>query len=138
MTWQLRRLAAGEIDHELLWGSVFLSAAFVGGLLLAVAGLPGLGCPFKALTGWPCVTCGATRMVDAFVHGRLEAGVRLNPLLAAIAIGGVPLVMYAWTAILLRTPRIRLSVSPAAATALRTAAWLAIAANWVFLIADGR
>jgi len=138
VTWAIRPLAAGEVDHELLWGSVFLSAALVGLLLLTVVGLPGLGCPFKALTGWPCLTCGATRMVHAFVHGRFGAAVRFNPLLAAIAVAAMPAVVYAWTTVLLGTRRVRLAVSPAGASALRAAVWLLLAANWVFLIADGR
>jgi hypothetical protein len=138
VSWRVRPLAAGEIDHELLWGSVAVSAGLLGVLLLTLVGTPNLGCPFKALTGWPCPTCGATRMIDAVAHGRLAAAIRFNPLLAAIALALGPLTIYAWTTVLLRTRRIRLTVSPAGATAFRAAAWLLIAANWAFLIADGR
>ncbi|WP_037558424.1 DUF2752 domain-containing protein [Spirillospora albida] len=38
-------------------------------------------CPFLFLTGWYCPGCGATRLVHALAHGRVETAFGLNPLL---------------------------------------------------------
>lgn len=138
MTWTLRRLHAGEIDHELLWAGVAAGAGVVGIAMLLAGAMPVLGCPFKTLTGLPCVTCGATRMAVAFLHGQLAAGVRFNPMLGVAVLASLPLTGYAWAAVLLRTRRLRVTVSPTGATLVRAAAWLALAANWAFLIVDGR
>src|SRR6478736_3994396 len=63
-----RPLAPSETNHELLWLSVSS-----GGLALAASWfalkLPWPICLFHALTGHPCLTCGATRSAVAFFRG---------------------------------------------------------------------
>src|SRR5947208_11878340 len=74
-----RPLAPGETNHELLWLSVSS-----GGLALAAGWLalklPWPICLFHALTGHPCLTCGATRSAEAFFHSQLFAAFQWNPL----------------------------------------------------------
>ena len=79
---ELRRLRAGELDHELIWLAVTVGAALSAILWLALH-LPWPTCTFRALTGLPCVTCGATRASLAFLHGNLGAAWRFNPLIFA-------------------------------------------------------
>ena len=40
-------------------------------------------CPFQALTGLSCPTCGTTHAAVALSHGRLAAALAANPLAAA-------------------------------------------------------
>ncbi len=50
------------------------------------AGLPGLSCPLRALTGIPCPTCFLTRATAAALNGQLATSVQLHgfgPLAAA-------------------------------------------------------
>jgi hypothetical protein len=59
--------------------------------LAALPLLPGLAalappCPFKALTGWPCLGCGSTRALLALSSLELGAALRWNPLAALGAI----------------------------------------------------
>ncbi len=73
-----------------------LTPAWVGvGLGLLVLGAAGLvaerlparflpPCGFHLITGHPCPTCGATRMVLDLLHGRLAASFHSNPLLLLI------------------------------------------------------
>ena len=54
-------------------------------LLRPLLGNPGISCPFRWLTGFPCPFCGMTRGVTDIVHGDVEQAFSTNP-------GSVPLV----------------------------------------------
>ena len=116
-----------------LWGGAALLCAAAAPWSPALArGLP--PCPFRALVGIPCLTCGTTRALLALA--RLDVGAALcwNPLAAAAGIlfvpGGLVALGAALTGRGVETPR--------PAPALRAALAIARAANWVFLIASGR
>jgi hypothetical protein len=64
--------------------------------LLNGAGLQRPPCLFKRATGWPCATCGLTRMALALADGDLPAAFHWHPV-AAAAVLGVPLAA-AWDA----------------------------------------
>ncbi len=57
-----------------------LAAVAVGGLsfLLTKPPLPFPRCIFRAVTGWPCPSCGLTRAFIALGHGQLSEAVFLN------------------------------------------------------------
>ncbi len=40
----------------------------------------GIGCPFKALTGYPCPTCGMTRSFLALIHCNIKESLSYNPM----------------------------------------------------------
>ena len=80
MTVQWEALDRGEVDHERLWGAVGLACLALGGLWARQMGLVPLGCVFKAVTGIPCLTCGASRAALALAHGHPLAAFRLHPL----------------------------------------------------------
>ena len=42
-------------------------------------------CTFRSITGYPCPTCGSTRMVVALAHGDLRQAIGHNPLMFAVA-----------------------------------------------------
>jgi hypothetical protein len=140
MTVQWRHLRAHETDHERLWLSVGLAGAALA-LLWQASGpseLPVFRCPFKALTAWPCVTCGGTRAFFALLNGAPLEALRWNPLvtltLAVLAVYGI----YAAIVATFDLPRVRVTWPSASSTFVRTAVWAAVAANWIFLIVDGR
>lgn len=110
-------------------GAAMLGAAAV--LPLDAPPLSLFACPFRAATGWPCLTCGCTHAFAAFVRLDFSAAFRASPLGALLA--AVCVVHVAWT--LLRLCGFpRAPASPRATPRVRAAALAVLAANWIFLV----
>jgi hypothetical protein len=140
MVIERRPLEGREVDHERLWLSVALAGAALVVLWLAAGHeeLPRVVCPFRHITGIPCVTCGGTRAVLALTRGDVQAAFIWNPLVAAFAIAALAWLLYAAIVTTLRAPRLRVRLGARDRFLFRAAAWVAIASNWVFLILQGR
>lgn len=116
-------------------------AAASGAMLGAAAVLPLdapplslLACPFRAATGWPCLTCGCTHAFAAFMRFDFVAAVAASPLGAILA--ALCAVHVVWT--VLRLAGLRLAPASMPATPrVRAAAVALLAANWVFLVLHG-
>jgi hypothetical protein len=130
-----RRIPPESFNHELVWLAVS-AAALVGGAVWLRLGLPTLRCPFLAVTGSPCLTCGATRCAIALSHGNFAAAWQWNPL-ALVALCGVALFdLYAAVVLLARLPRLRLiDWTVREKNAARIGAIALIAVNWIYLLA---
>lgn len=131
-----RPLFPGEFDHELVWLAVSV-VAFGGGALWLSLGLPWPQCPFLAITGYPCLTCGATRCAIALAHGNFFHALSWNPL-AAAALGALALFdLYAAIVLLARLPRFRTSNwTPAERNGVRFAVVVLLLVNWLYLLAN--
>ena len=137
MRFEWRPLRAGEPDHELIWLCVTVAAA----ALLADWTLAGLSlprCTFRAVTGLPCLTCGATRAALSLLHGEMASAWRFNPL-ATLAMGGVGVFdVYAAAVLTFGAKRIRMSFPSRRAWAITLGGGTALAlANWVYLLRNG-
>ena len=130
-----RRRSAHGPDHELIWLGVS-AAVLAGGAAWLALSLPWPRCPFFAVTGWPCLTCGATRGTIAFLHGDFLSALRWNPL-AAVALGGVIVFdLYAAIVLLGRTHRLRIvDWTVAEKKMMRIAVISLLALNWIYLLA---
>ena len=132
-----RRLERKEVDYELVW----LSTSLVS-LGMAVAwftlGLPWPLCVFHQLTGLPCLTCGMTRCGIEFFHGHLLAALKWNPLIFALLWGVIAFDLYAFTAIALRRPRLRILFRQAEKKYARGVLVAALALNWFYLLSHWR
>lgn len=130
-----RRLRPDEFNHELVWLAVSV-AAIVGGAIWLRLGFPTLRCPFLAVTGYPCLTCGATRCAIAFLHGNFSVAWLWNPLVV-VALCGVALFdVYAAIVLIMRAPRLRLvDWTRTEKNAVRIAAVALIVVNWIYLLA---
>ena len=128
------RLPPEEIDHELLWLLISVSTFLALSLWLS-AGLATPRCAFRAITGFPCLTCGATRSAWQFLHGHFAASLAFNPLAFLCYCGLVAYDVYALAVISLRAPRLRLGkFSPAEKRMARSLAITLLAANWLYLL----
>lgn len=121
-------------------GAIFLAIGATAALAVAVLHLdrlPILVCLFRATTGLPCLTCGATRALAELVTGDVRGALAMNPLATVGAFALVP-----WglgdLALMTRGRAIALEVAPPGARALRVIGFIAVVANWAYLVAVGR
>jgi len=130
-----RRRSANEPDHELIWLAV--SAASIAGAAAWLGfALPWPRCAFLAVTGLPCITCGATRGAIAFLQGGLLAALRWNPLAFVAFCALIVFDLYAAVVLFGRTVRLRIvdwTVTEKNATRIVVISLLAL--NWIYLLA---
>jgi hypothetical protein len=126
----LKKRASGDIVFGLIYGTIAILA------LIAVRFLPVLelmpSCVFRAFTGIPCPTCGATRSLVHLANGNLSASFGMNPAIALFIFAA--LLMFAYdVATLFSGSRISLSLTPREATLIRAGAVVVLLANWAYL-----
>jgi hypothetical protein len=126
-------------------GRTPLGAVFAGIGLVASAGvgllrldrLPFPVCYMKALTGWPCPSCGTTRALGRLFALDVAGAFAMNPLATFLAF-----LLAGWGLLdLCLVPfgrALRLELSPESARRARFAALVLVVANWIFLMAAGR
>ena len=120
-------------DRQLatLWGVLAISSLLLTPFWLAVVPLLP-ACPFRALTGLPCLSCGTTHAAVALLGGDVVGALRANPLATAAGIsfvaGGV--IAPLWALASLPLPRL---ATPTPRT-LRLALVAALILNWAWLI----
>src|SRR4051794_9905321 len=102
-----RPITPSEFNHELVWLAVSVAAA-VGGAIWLRLGLAALRWPFLAVTGYPCLTCGATRCAIALGHANFSAAWLWNPLALVPLCGVIVFDLYAAIVLVTRAPRLRL------------------------------
>jgi len=130
-----RGRSANEPDHELIWLAVSASSIAGGAVWLAFA-LPWPRCAFLAVTGLPCVTCGATRCTIAFLRGDFLSALSWNPLAFAALCALVVFDLYAVIVLVGRMPRLRIvDWSVGEKNMVRIAAISLLALNWIYLLA---
>ena len=136
MRFAWRRLPSAGFDHELVWLAVSVAALAAGAAWFSI-GLGSPRCPFLTVTGWPCLTCGATRATIAFLHGDFFLALSWNPL-AFLALCGVAVFdFYAVVVLLGRLPRLRIiDWTRTEKNAARIAVVALIVVNWIYLIAQ--
>jgi hypothetical protein len=128
-----RRLA-GRLGIPEAFALVAL-ASFVAARFLPVLDT-GPECPFLAVTGLPCATCGMTHAFVALAHGDLAAAWAASPLGALLAGGAWLFAVVDAGRVLLGLPGPR--IPPRAQRALAVAAVSAAALNWAFLLLRAR
>lgn len=131
-------VARGQTPYRIPWAAAATGAALLLlGLVAALATTQTQGpvtCPFRAVTGLPCPTCGLTRCAGLIMTGRLGEAMRLNPFDAFSILVAAPaaLVML----ILNRTLGlcVRIETSRGERTAFWAALAVVLAANWVYVL----
>jgi uncharacterized protein DUF2752 len=130
-----RRIPPDNFNHELVWLAVSVATA-IGGAIWLDLGFPTLRCPFLAVTGYPCLTCGATRCAIAFAHGNFSGAWLWNPLALVALCFVVVFDVYAAIVLIARSPRLVLvDWTWPEKNAVRIAVVALIVLNWIYLLA---
>lgn len=127
-----RRLRPGELDHELVWLLVTVTAAALGAAWFALH-LPWPRCNFRALFGIPCFTCGSTRSAIELLQGDIGGAWNWNPLATTAMLAIAAFDVYAFAVLVGRAPRLRLDLGRAKWPIVLMLLVLA-ATNWAFLL----
>jgi len=129
-----RPLEERETDHELIWLSVSFASLGLAAIWFALR-LPWPLCPFHALTGHPCVTCGATRSAIALSHGQFFTAWQWNPL-AFLFYGAWSIFnAYALAVLVMRAPRLRIARLSAGEKKFgRVFFATLLVLNWIYLL----
>lgn len=126
---------ANGLDHELIWLAVSTTSIAAGAAWLGLA-LPWPRCAFLAVTGLPCVTCGATRCAIALVQGDFLSALTWNPFAFVVLCGLIVFDLYAAMVLVGRTRRLRLvDWTVAEKRMVRIAVIGLLALNWIYLLA---
>jgi hypothetical protein len=134
--WVALRAEPGGLPLGAILGGIALLAGVAVGLL-HLDRLPFTVCYFKALSGWPCLSCGTTRALGRLFALDLPGALAMNPLATA---GFMALAPWAAADLVLAPARraLRVELGPLAARGVRVAVVFALVANWVYLVAVGR
>ena len=121
----------------LVFGALAILCTAAAAILVRVpeARLPAsLHCPFLALTGLPCPTCGGTRAFAALAGGDLWRALLLNPLVTVTVVGVFAAAAGSLWRRLTRRPALRIALSRGEAVALRGGVAAALALHWTYLV----
>jgi len=126
------------VDHEAIWGPLailgLLVARFFPFDLISMG-----ACPWRALSGIPCPTCGGTRCMIELTHLEFGAALAMNPLVTLAGLAAAAYAVHALGVWLLGWRRWRPNVSsPRAQRVLRIGTVAALLLNWIYLILVGR
>jgi hypothetical protein len=105
--------------------------------LLHLDRLPFTVCVFKAVTGWPCLTCGSTRALALLFARDVVGAFAMNPLATLLAAALLPWGV-ADGVLMLRGRALGIELSPWLGHVVRAAAVSLLLGQWAYLVAAGR
>jgi hypothetical protein len=119
--------------------AAILASAVVLLLGAVVVALPHLEngpvvCPFRAVTGLPCATCGLITSARHLSRGHVLDALRTNPFDAVFLMAVAPAFLAVWIGNLTRGLALRFSLSSAERRVGWTLLALALAANWIYVL----
>lgn len=122
----------GAIEFGIVYGGIVLLGIFAGRFLPVLDFAP--SCTFKALTGFPCPTCGATRSIVFLSHGNLISSFFMNPLIFAVAVMTMLYLFYSLFVLVFDIKKISIAISGQEKDRIRLTAIALILINWFYLI----
>lgn len=134
LDWPKPNRTLGFFDVLGLLGLIgFLVARFV-----PVARLPFWGCALRQTTGWPCPSCGLTRVAERVAHGNLAGAWEANPLgtVGAVLFGLIALISLLHLLFKLPVPDLRLTRREAFLS--RAMIVLLVVFNYAYLIVKAK
>ena len=125
-----------RVPYALSFGAIAILAAAAAWLRISwtTGWIPAL-CALRSLTGIPCPACHSTRALSALLTGKVGAALAFNPLVTLVALGSAGAALGSAVRRLAGRGILALEISAREETVLRAATVLAVAANWIYLLA---
>lgn len=132
MRFVFARREPGGIEFGIIYGVIALLVLFAGRFLPILALAP--SCAFKALTGFPCPTCGSTRSIVHLAHAQFFSAFTMNPLVFMTFLAALVALVHGATTWVFDLPRISIALEDREKDVLRIAAVLILLFNWLYLL----
>ena len=131
-------LVAGQTRYRAPRAAVAAAIVLVAlGLIVAATPRHTAGpvvCPFRAVTGFPCPTCGLIRSAGCILRGEFADAWRTNPLDATVMTVVAPAFLLLWMANAVGGWALRIEAGPRERKVLWALALLVVACNWVYVL----
>ena len=126
-----------RFPYPVIFGVIALLAAVAAWLRVSLTldWIPSL-CLFRRMTGIPCPACHATRALFALITGNVGAALASNPLVTLLAMGSALAALASLARRMAGRRPLALEFGPRESVALRVAAVILIAGNWIYLVAS--
>ena len=121
-----------DIEFGIIYGGIGVLILLALRFTPIVQVLP--DCVFRALTSFPCPTCGSTRAVLFLAHGDAAASLSMNPLVSLSLMGACLVFPYSLLAFFLRLPRPSVELSVREHVVVRVAVVVLVLMNWAYLV----
>jgi len=117
----------------ILYGIIIILAVILAGSFKHLILNCTSSCPFKTLTGYPCPTCGMTRVLISLSQADIFAAITFNPL---ISIGIISTLIFAVISLLALFSRQELDISLSRKHLLiiRILVPIVLVINWLYLV----
>jgi hypothetical protein len=134
MTLRIEPRGRGIAAVAIIAGALVAAAPVVA--MLHLDHLPLRLCAFKAFTGLPCASCGATRALARLARLDVAGAVHVNPL-AVVSYVGLVLAGLVDLVLFLRGRRLRLDTAQGEWRFILAVGALAVILNWLYMIHVG-
>lgn len=126
----------GELNLPLVYLLVASAGVFFVYILYLFNRLPYLPCVFKVITGYPCPTCGSTRIVSSLIELDILSAFHWNPLLF---LGGIIFITWVFYGLYMffSGEKIKVTLTKKEGLFLRLGLITSFIFNWIYLAIAG-
>jgi len=123
----------GELNLPLVYFLVAGGGVFAVIILRSFNRLPHFPCVFKTVTGFPCPTCGSTRVVTSLLKFDIIEAFGWNPLVFLIGIAFIIWVSYGFY-MQISGKKIKIRLSKKESLFIKLVLLILFFSNWIYLV----
>ena len=126
----------GELNLPLVYFMVAGTCTLMVYVLYLAKQIPRIPCVFKTLTGYPCPTCGATRVIRSLFQFDIVSAFLRNPLLFLAGVVFAAWVFYGFY-MLFSGKKVQVVLTESEKRFLRWGIMILFFLNWIYLVKAG-
>ncbi len=133
---KFEKFSNGELNIPLIYFFVFTFLFIAGFIYIKMGFFPPMKCEFKEITGYPCPTCGSTRLFISIYNLNIVQALKYNPF---VFVSGTLLYLWSLTGFIPIFFKKKLSFKITDKEKKITIISIAILflINWIYLISNG-